>query len=339
MEQWIQSAAQRVREIEICQREIEELEDAALREGEEEELFAEYTRLSHADELAGHIQSLIQLLTHDQKGVVPLMNRNRAIFEKMVQIDPALSESAGSYQNVLAELQELSYTLEKGLGRCESQPERTAEINDRLASINRLKRKYGSTVAEMRAYLKASQAKLAQLEQVDEAIDSLRSELEALQKKNQDLASALTEKRKKAAKTLSKELTLLLRPLNMPKAEFEVDVTGQSRSASGDDRVEFFLLPNVGEKRLAIKEFASGGELSRLLLALQTLLAGKQHLPTLVFDEIDANIGGTTATVVGETLRQLGRHIQVIAITHFLKWLSWPTAICKSPSRNAKAAR
>lgn len=306
-----------VREIESCRREIEELQEASLREGEEEELFAEYTRLSHADELAAHLNSLVQLLTHERQGVVPLLTRHRATVEKVIQIDSAFAEAASSLQNSLAELQEVAYTFEKGLGRCESQPERTVEINERLALLNRLKRKYGATVADMQAYLIKTEERLKQLENADESIDALRVKLQAIQQKNQERGLALTEKRRKAAKALSKALIPQLRALNMPKADFEIDVGPQARSANGDDRIEFFLQPNVGERRLAIKDFASGGELSRLMLALQTLLAGKQSLPTLIFDEIDANIGGTTAAIVGEKLKQIGAQHQVIAITHF----------------------
>ncbi len=317
LDQLLNSAAERIRQIESCRREMEELQEASLKEGEEEELFAEYTRLSHVDELAAHLTSLVELLTHERQGIVPLLARHRTTAEKITAIDPTFAEATATLQNASFELQEASYSFEKGLSRCESQPERTSEINERLTLINKLKRKYGATIAEMQEYLAKTEAKLAELENADEAIEALRGQLEAHQKKNQSLAHALTEKRKKAAKALSKELTPQLRALNMPKVEFEIDVTPQARSANGEDKVEFFLQPNVGEKRLAIKDFASGGELSRLMLALQTLLAGKQQLPTLVFDEIDANIGGTTAAVVGESLRQIGTQHQVIAITHF----------------------
>ncbi|MCE5318263.1 MAG: DNA repair protein RecN [Parachlamydia sp.] len=317
LEQLIDGSSQRLREIETLQRELEELQEASLKDGEEEELFAEYTRLTHADELAAHLNSLAQLLTHEKQGILPLLSRQRATVEKVAQIDPTFAEPAASLQNAYAELQEAAYAFERGLGRCESQPERTAEINERLALLNRLKRKYGATVAEMQTYQDKTEERLKELENADETIGALQTQLEKLQKRNQDLAHALTQARKKGAKALAKELTPHLRSLNMPKAEFEIDVIAQARSTSGDDKVEFFLQPNVGERRLAIKDFASGGELSRLMLSLQALLAGKQKLPTLIFDEIDANIGGTTAAVVGEKLKQIGEKHQVIAITHF----------------------
>lgn len=317
LEQLIGSSSQRLREIETLQRELEELQEASLRDGEEEELFAEYTRLTHADELAAHLNSLAQLLTHEKQGILPLLARQRSTVEKVAQIDATFAEPAASVQNAYAELQEAAYAFERGLGRCESQPERTAEINERLAQLNRIKRKYGATVAECQLYQSKTEARLKELENADEAIEALQCELEKLQRRNQELAHALTQARKKAAKALAKELTPHLRSLNMPKAEFEIDVTAQARSATGDDKIEFFLQPNVGERRLAIKDFASGGELSRLMLSLQALLAGKQKLPTLIFDEIDANIGGTTAAVVGEKLKQIGVQHQVVAITHF----------------------
>lgn len=313
LEQLQNSATERARKIDTIRYEIEELEEAALKEGEEEELFAAYTRLLHADELATHLNGLNELL----HTILPQMSRQRVALEKARAIDPTFNETADSFQNVILELQEMAYTFEKGVGSCESQPERTAEINERLGVINKLKRKYGTTIAEMQTYLQQAKNRLEELERADEMIEALQKELETYLAKNESLAKALTKKRQTAAKNLAKALTPEIQSLNMPKALFELDVTPQPRSSTGDDRVEFFLKPNLGEKRLPIKDFASGGELSRLMLALQTLLAGKQQLPTLVFDEIDANIGGTTASVIGEKLRQIGKSHQLIAITHF----------------------
>jgi DNA repair protein RecN (Recombination protein N) len=127
----------------------------------------------------------------------------------------------------------------------------------------------------------------------------------------------LSKKRMGEAKKLKKAILSELTLLNMPKADFEIDITSQERSKTGADRVEFFLVPNVGEHRIPIRECASGGELSRILLTIQVLLAGKKKIPTLVFDEIDANIGGLTAVVVGEKLKQIGKTTQVLSVTHF----------------------
>jgi DNA repair protein RecN (Recombination protein N) len=127
----------------------------------------------------------------------------------------------------------------------------------------------------------------------------------------------LTAHRQEAALKLEKAITKELRSLNMAKAVFHCEISKQERTKTGCDRIEFYFSPNVGEKQISVRDCASGGELSRIMLALQTLLSGKERIPSLVFDEIDANIGGETAVVVGEKLKQIGQKHQVLCITHF----------------------
>lgn len=313
----IKSEAQRLREIEVCRLELEELHEANLKEDEEEELFAEYSRLANADEITTKIYEVTSSLNGEKVSVLALLKRQAVALEQLAKLDPSAEEVVQSHKNALMELQEAAYTLEKLGSRIEHNPERLNTINDRLALINKLKRKYGESVAAIQAYKGETEQKLQNLESADVMIEDGKVELQQLVEKNNKLASELTAKRQKTAKKLAKGLTDQLRALNMPKVEFEIDVTRQQRSAHGDDQVEFFLTPNVGERRIPIREHASGGELSRILLALQTLLAGKESVAALVFDEIDANIGGATAVVIGEKLRDIGRQHQVLCITHF----------------------
>jgi len=155
------------------------------------------------------------------------------------------------------------------------------------------------------------------LEGADDTISELKEKLHEAEKETNALAASLTEERRASSKKLEKAIITQLRALNMPKVEFHVQIDAQKRNSYGDDRVEFFLAPNVGEHLIPIKDSASGGELSRLMLALQAVLAGKEQTPTLVFDEIDANIGGETASVIGEKLNEIGEKHQVLCITHF----------------------
>lgn len=317
LEHLINSEAQRLREIEVCQMEIEELNEANLKEGEEEPLFAEYTQLANADDLAQKVSEINRVLSGEKIGALAHLSRQKSVFEQLIQLDPSLTDTATSYSNILMELQEISHTLRNYEHRIEHNPQRASQLNERLALISRLKKKYGSSIEEIHAYLKQTKEKLARLENADASIDLLQRKLQSLSEQCNALGNELSKLRKHAAKKFESAVVHHLRALNMPKAEFIVDVSPQKRCRTGDDKIEFYLIPNVGEHQVSLRECASGGELSRIMLAIQTLLAGKEQTPTLVFDEVDANIGGETATVVGEKLREIGNMHQVLCITHF----------------------
>ncbi len=317
LDQLIQQEAQRLREIAVCQREIEELEEAQLKEGEDENLFSEYTLLSNVEEVSTRISEINQVLSGERQPLLAILNRQRQSLESLIRFDPSLQETVQAFQNAFLELQEVSHTLRHYQSRVHFDPDRLHEINERLTLLNRLKRKYGITVEEILTYQTQTQAKLQRLENADHEIEDLQQRLHIAEQETQTLATELTDKRQQAAYQFEKALTAHLRSLNMSKAEFNVQITPQKRTREGDDRLEFFLCPNVGEHRIALKDGASGGEISRVLLALQTLLAGKEQTSTLIFDEVDANIGGETATIVGDKLREISQQHQVICITHF----------------------
>lgn len=317
LEQLIDSESQRLREIEVCRMELQELQEAAIKENEDEEIFCEFTLLANAESLSQRIGEISQSLVNDRQGVLALLNRNRQAWDHIQSVDPSLAETAESYKNALLELQEVAYTLDKYLSNIESNPQKMSLLDERLSLINRLKKKYGPTVADINAYLAMTQEKLIKLENADSRIEELRIKLEELERKNQALAEDLTKMRKATALKLQKTLIQQLRALNMPKVEFHIDIEPQKRTRMGDDKIEFFLTPNIGEHRIPVRECASGGELSRLMLALQALLAGKESIPTVVFDEIDANVGGATANTVGEKLKEIGQKHQVLCVTHF----------------------
>lgn len=313
----IANEAQRLREVEVCRMELEELQEANLKEEEEEKLFAEYTLLANVEEIAQKAGEITNALSGERQAILLLLNRYKASFEQLVRLDPSLADTAKSYENAVIELQEVAHELRNYRSKLEANPDRTSKINERLSLITRLKRKYGSSVTEIKAYQAKAEKRLYELENVDTQIDELQAQLKILEEANHLLSKQLTEKRKAAAKALEKAVVIQLRSLNMPKADFQVEITSQNRTRHGDDRIEFFMIPNVGEHRISIKDCASGGELSRVMLAIQALLAGKAKIPILIFDEIDANIGGETAVIVGEKLHKIGSQHQVICITHF----------------------
>jgi len=317
IERLVQSEAQRMRDIEICRIEIEELEDCNLKDGEEEEVFAEYTQLSHAEELMQKTGDLTRMLSGEKNAVLTQLNRQKSTLEQLVQLTPSLAETAASYVNALLELEEIAHTLQVYEGRIEHNPQRAEALSKRLELVTRLKRKYGTTFNEIQTYLKNTKAKLEQLETADDQIESLRETLAVLTAANNSLAGKLSAHRQSAAKKLQKAIIDHLRALNMPKVDICIEIIPQKRTRLGDDKIEIFITPNVGEHKVSLRECASGGELSRMMLAMQAVLAGKEKMPTIIFDEIDANIGGETATVVGEKLRDIAKEHQVLCITHF----------------------
>lgn len=309
--------SERIRLTARYEAEIEELKEANLEIGEEEELFAEYTKLTHADEMNALIGGILDELIDDESPIIPRLHRHHQSLEKLAEVDPECSEWVQSYKNCLTELQEVSYSLRQYRAGIDSNPERASELNNRLALINKLKRKYGSSIPEILNYLSETEAKLDSLNNADDRLEKLDQEIHQASEKTNQAAKKLTDARIKAAKTLSTALTTEIRSLNMPKAELTVSVSPDKRSKHGDDHVEIYLSPNVGEKQISVKECASGGEISRLLLSLKTLLAGMQATPCLIFDEVDANIGGETARIVGQKLHQIAKSQQLLCITHF----------------------
>lgn len=309
--------SQRLREIDVCQRELEELEEAQIKAGEDEELFAEYTLLSNAEEVSTKISEIYQTLSGERQPLLAILNRQKQALEALIRFDPSLQDTVQTFQNAFLELQEISHTLRHYQSHLHSDPDRLHEIDTRLSLLNRLKRKYGTTVEEILHYQAQTKVKLKQLENAENEIENLQRQLQEVEKETQTLAKDLTLNRQNHAIKFEKALTEQLHSLNMLKAEFSVQITQQKRTRMGDDRIEFFLCPNVGEHRIPLKEGASGGEISRILLALQTLLVGKEKAVTLIFDEVDANIGGETATIVGVKLKEISQQHQVICITHF----------------------
>lgn len=317
LEDLVNSEARRLREIEACRAELEELDEAQLKEGEEEELFAEYSRLNSAEELSERAESIHSTLYGQEGSIIHKLSRELQNFEALVKIDSELIESFECYQSALIELKEVSYTLRDYLGGVESDPARTQTIDERLKLINQLKRKYGLTISEVIEYQEKRQQRLDQLENADFEIEELEKKLLSLQKESDRLAKIVSDKRAKAALNFSEAIEQELRDLNMPKVKFHVAITPQNRTDDGDERIEYFISPNVGEHSIPVKDCASGGEVSRLLLALQKILTDKTCVPTIIFDEVDANIGGETALIVGRKLTQIGEKHQVLCITHF----------------------
>lgn len=310
------SESERLRELETCKREIEELEEANLREGEEESLFVEYELLSSAEDRMQKSQEVLHFLTSEKSALI-LLKRQKILLEQLAKQDSTTEKMVTSFNTALLELEEVAFELRNYLNKLENDPNRLKVLEDRLTLLNKLKKKYGSNCQEMILYLNECKKRKNFLENADRYIDDVKEELQKVQLQNEQMLQKLTDKRKKGALKLEAAVTRELQSLNMPKAEFSVSIQPEAPSVKGQERIEFYIKPNLGEGFISVRNCASGGEVSRLLLALKTALAGKESKLSLIFDEIDANIGGATASIIGEKLKNLGKSYQVICITHF----------------------
>lgn len=317
LEDWRASEAQRLRDIDNYRRDLEEIEEAYLSEEEESTLEIEWKRLSQADTLLSLMKELDCVLSFGEQSILSRLNQQRGTFTQLQQIDPNLQEQKEAFESAYLELHEVACFLQGAQNQLAADPEHLSILDEKLHAFRRLERKFGPERIDIQRYRENCEVQLTALEEGDMRCEEWLQELAALEKHCGALAQQLSDARKACATKLSQAVTAQLQALNMSQAQFEVRVTPGKRCAQGDDKVEFFLSPNLGEAQVSVQEHISGGESARVLLALKTLLAGKEHTGTLIFDELDAHIGGQTAVVVGKKLLEIAQSHQVIAITHF----------------------
>lgn len=314
LEELQQLSSQRERDEDTWRFQLEEIEAVSLKKGEEEEVFEKYQRLAHAQELTEKIDMMINTLTDH---VVPGVCKCMKACDAVVSYDKSLGNASTLLHEAHIVITEALRTVQSSSQNNECNPKAVELLENRLGAITRLKRKYGQTFEEIETYRQKVNGELARLENLSEELSTAERALTSAKTKTDQTAAALTQKRKKVAEHLQEALTAQLQHLNMNGAEVSIEVAPQGRNTSGDDAVHFWLKANTGERPGLVKEHSSGGELSRLLFAIKIALAEKNNTPTLIFDEIDANVGGKTAAIIGEKLKQLGQYRQVVCITHF----------------------
>ena len=324
------------REKELLEFEIKELASAHLEEGEDEKLADEARILKNAEALRKSASYVYQQLEDDSSGMgssgSPVERLRDASKEmiKLSEIDDSLSELVDRLESSLYELEDIASQVRHYAETIESNSIRLDEVTDRLALIAKLKRRYGNSIPEILAYHADAEDKLETLQLGTEKQDILQAEIQKTIQEAQRLCTSLSAKRQHVAKHLSDRIQKELRTLGMDKAEFQVSVqhipdergpfqidgNRYAFRSDGMDDVEFLIAPNVGSEARPIARIASGGEISRIMLALKTVLVQVDEIPTLLFDEIDSGIGGKVADVVGKKLKELSAFSQVICITH-----------------------
>jgi DNA repair protein RecN (Recombination protein N) len=294
-----------------------EIDDARLVEGEDTRLEDEARRLENAEELRALASGIASAIDGEDEAVLTILGGVERHLSAIQRIDPTLSRLQELYDAAYYNLEALARELEEYENSVDLDPARLDEVRSRRDLLFRLTKKYGATLAEV---IETGRRTREELELVDSAGLDLR-QLEAREREAkarlEERAAALSELRRKAAQRLATSVDQVLPDLGMPDGHFTVLLQQNGEiSASGAEDIEFRVSLNVGHEERALSRVASGGELSRVMLALKTILARLDHVPTLVFDEVDAGIGGRVGLMVGETMRRVAAHHQVFAITH-----------------------
>jgi len=294
---------------------LEEIAAARLKPGEDESLDDERRKLAHAEKLAEAVSEAYDLI-YGTKGLAAL-SRALTRLQDIVKFDPAtLQPLVDQLQSAYYAAEDGAYQLRDYKESIEFNPERLSRIEQRLDLLHGLKRKYGETLEEIVGYREKIQAETDQLDNSEELLEQLTAKEKELRFELQSRAEKLSAIRRTAARSLSKQIEQELAELQMERSVFEVKLSPAELTATGTDSAEFILSTNPGEPPKPLAKIASGGEMSRVMLALKAIFARIDEIPVLVFDEVDTGVSGRAAQAIAEKLSALARHCQVFAITH-----------------------
>jgi DNA repair protein RecN (Recombination protein N) len=317
---------------ELYEFQIEEIDEVDPQPGEEEELEAERRVLENAEQLYASTKGLYEMLFEDENAVHDQLVVARNDLQDLARIDDAFEEHVDEIESAQIIVHELANFLQDYNAHIEFDPQRLEEIRERITEIEKLKRKYGGTLEAVLEHRRKIGEQYELAEDFEGNLERLDDEIEAAQADLTDVALRLSAKRKEVAGRIEDAILDELATLGMPDSQFEVRFTAREAEdgwiapedddaryrafEAGMDQVEFYITTNVGVPPMPLAEVASGGEISRIMLALKTILAKSERLPILVFDEIDVGISGDMARRVGESMHALARYHQIITITH-----------------------
>jgi len=312
---------EKLRMLDLWQFQRNEIEGAGLRSGEDGELEAERRVQQNAGRLLETAGAAFEALYESPESALSVVNSVARKLDDLARIDGQMGAMRQSLEPALIAIQDVSYSLRDYLGRVEANPVRLEEIETRLAALDKLKRKYGGSVDEILLFLEDATRRIGEVETAGERLESLRQEQKKLASQYEQAAADLTARRKAAALQLAARVEDELKPLAMERTVFRIPIEPATWSETGADRVQFLVSPNAGEEPRPLERVASGGELSRIALALKTCLVGSRRknvsvVRTLVFDEIDSGIGGRAAEGVARRLKALAAENQVLCVTH-----------------------
>ncbi len=310
--------AQKIRMRDMLKFQLDEIGKAKLRSEDEEDILeAERKRLGSIEKITDTANLSYRMLYGSEKGVVSLLDRVCAALSKISDALPEATEFSEKLSDYRYEIEDIAERVRDFAEVDENPTEKLNRIESRLNTITKLKRKYGSTIQEILEFKAQAEAQLDDIENADEKREALLAEYEIVRTEAERIADAIHQKRGKACEAVVREVMQTLTFLDMPKVRFEIRITKTDKLRSnGYDEIEFLISANTGEPPMPLEKIASGGELSRIMLALKSVLSDKDGVGTVVFDEVDAGISGKTSRKVGIKLKQIAKSTQVICVTH-----------------------
>ena len=303
--------------MELLQIRVQELRDAQLTPGEEDELTRERDIFKNGEKIEACLQDAFEYVYDGASAAVESLRRAVAALGSIENLDEQYASLRARLDGLYYETEDAGITLRKMISALDFDPDRLEEIRERLDVIRRLSRKYaGASTGDMVEKLQEMEAELSGFETLDDRLLQTEKEEKQAAEKYAAAAALLTQNRKKLAQAFEKEMETQLKDLNMGGTRFQVNLDSSNATASGVETARFLIAPNRGEEMQPLSRIASGGELSRLMLAIKSVAAKREGIPSMIFDEIDTGISGKAAQVVGEKMKHISRGRQVLCVTH-----------------------
>ena len=307
----------REQEVDLLRHQIGEITGANLAAGEEEEIAARYKLAANSKRLLELAGAITRRLSEAEDAILPQLAETQRLLRDLEKIDPAKAGLAEAHAAAVVELSEVSRALGQYAEELELDPAQLAALEERVNLFETLKRKYGGSIAEVIEFGERAAERMRKIEGRDQELERLAQEIESARQDVERIGHTLHKLRSKAAPKLSENIRANLRDLGFRQSEFDAKLTAlEEARATGFDAVELLFSPNPGEPLKPLRSIASSGEISRLMLAIKSALAAQDAIPLLVFDEIDANVGGEIANAVGAKMKKLAADHQVLCITH-----------------------
>ena len=309
---------EKLRRMETLRYQIDEISRANLETGEDEVLESRRKLLQNAEKLSNGIETAVNCLYggDDSDGAASLLADAERELARISQFTDAFSSLHERVTDLMYQVQDVAEEIRDARDSLSYSADELEQIESRLDVIHRLRRKYGATCADILAYLEHAKAELDEIEFADDHLERLRIKCEKAEKSAWDAALVLRKNRLKASQLLSERILTELAQLDMPKVQFSCEFAEIALSSNGVDSVAFFMSANAGEALKPMSKVASGGELARIMLAMKNVLAEKDEVATLIFDEVDTGVSGRAAQKVAEKLRNVASHKQVLCVTH-----------------------
>ncbi len=317
LNEFLNSETNREQRIDVLSYQVEEIENADIKVGEIEELNEERRVLMNVEKVTSQLHKAKNTLDGNAStGVVDMLDDVVTSLQKASDLNPSLEELFNRVNDIYYELQDCSNTLSDSIDEIEENPYRLEEVEQRLDLLNKLIRKYGSDEEEVLKFLSEAKAELNKLLKFDENADELKRGCEEAEKIAKSAADKLSESRYKTARKFEKSVKEEMVFLDMPNVELVVSQKDCGLHSNGQDEIEILISANPGEEPKSVSKIASGGELSRMMLAIKTVLASSDLIDTLIFDEVDTGISGSAAQKVGMKLKEVSKSRQVLCVTH-----------------------